>query len=395
VPGRYEVSKLRYYYAIVECDTVETTRTVYTALDGLEFEKSQNIVDLRFVPDDTEFENEPREVCDEMPLEHECKLEEYQYETAALGHTKVKLSWDEDDVDNSLVAVKKKFTHQELEELDYSAYLASETDGSSDGEGADALRSIVGALQAKEEADKPEGDMEITWNVGLKEKAEAALANREDRLAERGMTIGEKRAKKVEERKKERKRLRKEQAKEEEDASDSDEELPDDPYFKHDVELEEPAPTAAKAKKKQGKAKAEAAEGQEPLDLADSEEEGGHFDMNKIAREHRMAKKNKRLKAKYQKPISEDNFKVNVDDPRFAALYSQKDYAIDPTVPAFTETREMQRLIDERQARLLTGAPADAAADAAADTTADTTAAKATSSKKAAAAGETAARPTE
>ena len=40
----------------------------------------------------------------------------------ALGHTKVKLSWD-DDEPNNLVTVKKKFTQKELEELDYSAYL--------------------------------------------------------------------------------------------------------------------------------------------------------------------------------------------------------------------------------------------------------------------------------
>ena len=52
---------------------------------------------------------------------------------------------------------------------------ASETDDSSDGEGANALRSLVNKCRAQEEADKPEGDMEITWDVGLKEKAEVRL----------------------------------------------------------------------------------------------------------------------------------------------------------------------------------------------------------------------------
>ena len=52
------------------------------------------------------------------------------------------------------------------------------------------------------------------------------------------MTIGEKQAKKVQDRKQERKRMKKEKAKKQTDDSDSGEELPDDPYFKHDVELE-------------------------------------------------------------------------------------------------------------------------------------------------------------
>ena len=30
----YEVAKLRYYYAIVECDAIETANSIYKALDG-------------------------------------------------------------------------------------------------------------------------------------------------------------------------------------------------------------------------------------------------------------------------------------------------------------------------------------------------------------------------
>jgi hypothetical protein len=48
----YERSKLRYYYAIVEFDSVKTATRVYTECDGLEFQLSSCKFDLRFVPDE-------------------------------------------------------------------------------------------------------------------------------------------------------------------------------------------------------------------------------------------------------------------------------------------------------------------------------------------------------
>ena len=48
----YERSKLRYYYAIVEFDSVQTATRVYTECDGLEFQLSSCKFDLRFVPDE-------------------------------------------------------------------------------------------------------------------------------------------------------------------------------------------------------------------------------------------------------------------------------------------------------------------------------------------------------
>jgi hypothetical protein len=48
----YERSKLRFYYAIVEFDSVKTATRVYTECDGLEFQLSSCKFDLRFVPDE-------------------------------------------------------------------------------------------------------------------------------------------------------------------------------------------------------------------------------------------------------------------------------------------------------------------------------------------------------
>jgi hypothetical protein len=50
----------RYYYAIVECDTVDAASHIYNELDGTELERSANVFDMSFVPEDMTFDNEPR-----------------------------------------------------------------------------------------------------------------------------------------------------------------------------------------------------------------------------------------------------------------------------------------------------------------------------------------------
>ncbi len=50
----------RYYYAIVECDTVDAAAHICSELDGTELERSANVFDISFVPEGMTFENEPR-----------------------------------------------------------------------------------------------------------------------------------------------------------------------------------------------------------------------------------------------------------------------------------------------------------------------------------------------
>ena len=51
---------IRYYYAIVTCDTSDAASHIYNELEGSELERSANVFDLSFVPDEMSFDGEPR-----------------------------------------------------------------------------------------------------------------------------------------------------------------------------------------------------------------------------------------------------------------------------------------------------------------------------------------------
>ena len=45
---------MRNYFAVAECDGLETASVLYGELDGLEMEHSSVVLDMRYIPDDVD-----------------------------------------------------------------------------------------------------------------------------------------------------------------------------------------------------------------------------------------------------------------------------------------------------------------------------------------------------
>ncbi|TRY75124.1 hypothetical protein TCAL_16850 [Tigriopus californicus] len=161
----------------------------------------------------------------------------------------------------------------------------------------------------------------------------------------------------------------------EEDDVPSDVDL-DDPFFRSelaegnasDSETEIPMPKkkSKKALKKDKKAKAvkaneeNGADGETRADLGllvmDSDDEKGHFDYKDIVEREKgkKAKKGRKRKNPEEKqPVAEDVFEMDLQDDRFAAVFHNADFNVDPSHPSFKKTKSMQQVINEKQRRIL------------------------------------------
>ena len=67
---KYEMERFKYYYAVAECDSVRTAQALYDECDGVEFSRTANMIDLRFIADDYQINREPRETATSVPLEY-------------------------------------------------------------------------------------------------------------------------------------------------------------------------------------------------------------------------------------------------------------------------------------------------------------------------------------
>jgi hypothetical protein len=115
---KYELRKLKYYYAIVSCESKETALALYSECDGMEIEKTQNFMDLRFVPDElVHFPYPSKDVCDKFPVEYNPNF----HANSALQHSKVKLTWESNDPKRSeLISkafTKEQFSQEEIQQL--------------------------------------------------------------------------------------------------------------------------------------------------------------------------------------------------------------------------------------------------------------------------------------
>ncbi|XP_010019755.1 PREDICTED: ESF1 homolog, partial [Nestor notabilis] len=120
----YQFKRLKYFYAVVECDSPETANKIYEECDGLEFESSCSFIDLRFIPDNVTFDDKPKDEASEVNV---AMYKPKYFTSAAMGTSKVDITWDETDHER-VTSLSRTFNKEELLDMDFQAYLASSSE---------------------------------------------------------------------------------------------------------------------------------------------------------------------------------------------------------------------------------------------------------------------------
>ncbi|KAG6912008.1 hypothetical protein DXG01_000256 [Tephrocybe rancida] len=378
---KYQLERLRYYYGIITCDTVDAATHIYQELEGTELERSANVFDLSYVPDDMSFDGDFR---DEATNDSEVTFKGVDFVTdvsaqplimviadtlkQALRHSKVKLTWDEDDPERNQLT-RRTLTKKEIEDADFGAFLASSSE--SEPEVVEATpkskvkdkkssRDKLRALLLGGNDDLPEGwdreddpgdvDMEITFTPGLSEQKEDE-------------TTLDKYQRKMREKRKKRKDEVKEKTLNSEVGNVQDN---DDFFDVGSDSADEAQPAKGKDKKSRRKATRQAAPESSVRPLSTPEElallvasddpgaETKHFNLKSVLK----AEKKARRKGKTRKNDNDEgdnelqeDFRIDVNDERFKILHEDHQYAIDPTNPQFKKTVSMDAFLQERSRR--------------------------------------------
>ncbi|KAL2651004.1 hypothetical protein R1flu_019132 [Riccia fluitans] len=413
----YEIAKLRYYYAVAECDSVATASCIYSSCDGLEYEKTSNTLDLRFIPDDMKFLREPKDSASDIPSDYK----PVEFETKALQHSNVKLTWDDDEPLRAK-ALRRKFNADQLNEQDYRDYIASsssesgsesepEVDESGDEEKATgeekqklrekylSLLSDAGAEGGNVVGKKVDkGNIEIKFNTGLDELSEK-LAEKVKKT-KTDETVWEAYLRK----KREKKKARKNKANDDDSdfpdedggmASDGGAQGKDDPFFTHDEDpfddpfFQDESSQPSKGKNKGKRAKemkgstiigskfASSAEEKkkkkEEAALEKKEEDRRKAELELLLMDDDMVqigdasvksqkdsqkkdskgKKKKKGKEKAEGAQEKLAATANYEDPRFSSLFTSHHFALDPTDPQFKKSTAQLSTIAEKQRRRL------------------------------------------
>ncbi|XP_026644249.1 ESF1 homolog [Microtus ochrogaster] len=364
----YQFKRLKYYYAVVDCDSPETASKIYEDCDGLEFESSCSFIDLRFIPDDITFDDEPKDVASEVDL---TAYKPKYFTSAAMGTSTVEITWDETDHER-ITTLNRKFKKEELLDMDFQAYLASSSEDEEEEEeaaqGEDGVsvedgktkkyqkddeeqiakyRELLQVIKEKEKKGKENDmEMEIKWVPGLKESAEEMVKNKlegKDKLTPWEQFL---------EKKKEKKRLKKKQKV---SIGQYKQILPVNlviltllcwfvvPGIKKKSTKCAKGSTSSEEETELEKQKAEMA-----LLVMDEEEDSKkHFNYDKIV-EHQNLSKKKKKKLMKNKELLEDDFEVNVSDARFQAMYTSHLFNLDPSDPNFKKTKAMEKILEEK-----------------------------------------------
>ncbi|KAK5709324.1 pre-rRNA-processing protein esf1 [Elasticomyces elasticus] len=399
---QYQLERLRYYYAIIECDGKSAAKAIYDSMDGREYLSTANFFDLRFVPDDTEFDEAPKDECTRLPEGYKPN----DFRTEALTHSKVRLTWDDDDTTRKEVQ-KRAFSRGEIEDNDMQAYIGSdESDADSissrksaaedrkarkKAEQRQLMREKLGlgsepAAKAKSKKEEPVGDMQVTFTSGLskaKDGKDGIFENEpQDAESTRERYIRKERDRK--QMRKDRRKASRPDAETDEAGAEADtvvEEVAaaedagfDDPFFNDPASaavVEKKAKKAERQKKREAQAAKdeEDASRRKELELLMAEDQADnvrHFDMREVEKAEKEAKRKGKKGKKSKKAAGSEEvadagpgFNVDSQDPRFKALFESHEYAIDPTNPRFKGTEGMKVLLEEGRKKRKRGGDED------------------------------------
>ena len=403
---RYQLERLRYYFAVLVCSSISVAQAIYDAVDGTEYLTTANFFDLRFVPDEVHFSaDKPRDLCERIPDGYKPN----DFVTSALQHSKVKLTWDADDGTRKEVQ-KRAFggSRADIDENDLKAYIGSDSsdDGVPEAVVFDAtadvpintviddtaatqlrkkeaerqrMRALLGLSQETESkpksrstATEPVGDMQITFSSGFSGTSSGSVFVNEP---ERDETTAEKYIRKERERKNKRKKKTKSARNAGKCSVDVEEavDIPGKEPEQTDLGFSDPFFTAPAANSKSLKDRKRAQRREkaavedpgtnsrrEELESLLKDDVSGnvthtqHFATIVLAKAEKLAAKKgakkHRISARQKEALeakAKDDFRINTQDPRFSAVFEKSEFAIDPSHKGFKETEGMKALLEE------------------------------------------------
>ncbi|KAJ8545715.1 hypothetical protein K7X08_018298 [Anisodus acutangulus] len=344
----YEISRLRYYYAVVECDSIATADYLYKTCDGVEFERTSNKLDLRFIPDSMEFKHQPRDIATEVPADYEG----LDFHTRALQHSNIELTWDEDEP-HRIRTLKRQFNDEQLADLELKEFLASDESENDDSEEGDDTEDKFAKMKIKQDAyrallqsgegsdgnnEDDDQDMEVTFNTGLEDLSKRIL-EKKDKQSE---TVWEAYLRKKKEKKKSRKGNSKVLS--EDESSDSDQEPIEESedFFIEDPSAKEDKSTRKEKHRLEASKEAEASRAELELLLADDKGDANLKGYNMKPKKAK-GKKGKEL------PVEDKLPSIDYEDPRFLSLFKSPLFALDPTDPQFKRSAAYARQLAQKQ----------------------------------------------
>ncbi|GMH25164.1 hypothetical protein Nepgr_027007 [Nepenthes gracilis] len=346
----YEKSRLRYYYAVVECDSSATADYIYKSCDGYEFGKSSNRLDLSFIPDSMEFKHPPRDVATEAPSNYEA----VDFHTRALQHTNVLLSWDDDEPHRGKI-LKRKFNADQLADLKLREFLASDGSESDEDENDDVTedisekknridmyRALAHTGNGSDEDKEEDGqDMEVTFNTGLEDISKRIL-EKKDKNSE---TVWDAYLRKRKEKKARKKRSKHSSEDESDDTDHEPLEQPPDDFFAEEVPAKRKKIIPGKNKTQSRETDKEAEIRRAELELLLVDAQGGDNNLKGYKIKPKKAKGKRGKEALSEEKIPN----VDYEDPRFSALFKNPLFFLDPTDPQFKRSAAYARQLAQQQ----------------------------------------------